>query len=146
MVETKIEKATKDTKEEAKIVKETKKIILRNVKGEDMQPENYFYKGVVLPSFQSICGMPVEREELISVFNKVFKPEDNILFYRAIDKEVYIIIIPLKYSSTVGEENNSVEGDFQKHAISFINEGSVNVDTLKKKLMRIVPFVKYTDR
>ena len=111
-----------------------------------MKEEDYFYKGKALPSFNKVCGMPVDREDLLTIFNKTFKLEDNFLFYKAVNKEVYIIIVPLKYSSTVGEFNDSIEGDFQKHAISFINEGSVNADTLKAKLKRIVPFVKFTDR
>ena len=88
----------------------------------------------------------MDREDLVSVFNKVFKPEDNILFYKQEDKEVYLVIIPIKFSTTIGEFNNSIAGDFQKHAISFLNEGSVNVDSLKAKLERIQKFVKYTDR
>jgi len=88
----------------------------------------------------------VDREDLLEVFNKVFKPEDNILFYRQLDKEVYIIIVPIKYSTSIGENNNSIKGDFQKHAISFLNEGSVNLDSLRGKLEKIQTFVKYTDR
>lgn len=139
-----------ETKIEPKIVKEVKKIILKNVEGKAMKEEDYFFakdgKGKAHSSFHGSCGMPVDREDLIATFNKVFNVNDNILFYKAIDKEVYIIIIPLKLSSSVGSSNESSDGDFQKHAISFINEGSVNLDTLKLKLKRIVPFVKYTDR
>jgi len=68
------------------------------------------------------------------------------LFYRQLDKEVYIIIIPLKYSMEVGEKQDSLDGDFQKHAISFLNEGSVNLDTLRLKLEKILNFVNYNDR
>ena len=127
-----------------------KKIILKNVKGEDMKEEDYFYrtkeKKDFIFSFNDVCGTPVEREDLLEVFNKVFKSEDNILFYKTIDKEVYVIIIPLKYSTTVGRDHESIDGDFQKHAISFVQEGSVNTTTLRGKLERIVPFIKYTDR
>jgi hypothetical protein len=123
-----------------------KKIVLKNTLGKEVSEENYFFGGKAPSSFEGSCGLPVEREDLLDVFNKIFKPEDNILFYRQRDKEVYIVIIPLKYSSTIGAEHNSIEGDFQKHAISFLNEGSVNLDTLKLKLKRIVPFVKFTDR
>jgi hypothetical protein len=76
----------------------------------------------------------------------VFKPEDNILFYKQVDKEVYLVIIPIKYSVSIGDFNDSMDGDFQKHAISFLDEGSVNLDTLRQKLERIIKFVKYTDR
>lgn len=121
-------------------------IVLKNVKGEVMNEEDYFFKGKALPTFNKVCGMPVDREDLLEIFNKIFKPEDNFLFYKTTNKEVYIVIVPIKYSSTVGEFNDSFDGDFQKHTISFISEGSVNADTLKMKLKRIIPFVKYTDR
>ena len=132
----------KDATKKDKVVK----TILKNTSGKEVDVEDYFFGGIIPPGFKKDCGMPVDREDLLSVFNKVFKPEDNILFYKSIDKEVYLVIIPIKYSTTIGEYNNSVPGDFQKHAISFLNEGSVNLDTLKMKLSRIVKFVKYTDR
>ena len=122
-----------------------KKSILRNVLGKEVREADYFYKGVVPPGFKETCGEPVYREDLVSVFHRVFKPRHNILFYKQIDKEVYIVIIPIKNSVSIGDFNDSVDGDFQKHAISFLNEGSVNVDSLKQKLERINKFVKYTD-
>jgi hypothetical protein len=131
-------------------VKEKKKVILKNVKGEDVEEKDYFYSKEgpceAPVGFNQICGNPVEREDLLEVFNKVFKPEDNVLFYKTIDKEVYLIIIPLKYATSVGRDHESINGDFQKHAISFVQDGSVNPTTLRMKLERIVPFVKYTDR
>lgn len=142
----------KVVEKEVKAVKETKPkktVILKNVAGEDVNPEDYFYsttgKGVAPETFNSVCGMPVIREDLIECFNSVFDPKYNILFYRSIDKEVYVVIIPLKYSTNVSKQNESVDGDFQKHAISFISEGSVNIDTLKMKLKRILPFVKFSN-
>lgn len=123
-----------------------KKIVLKNTKGEDMKEEDYFFKGKALPFFNDACGLPVEREELVEAFNKIFNPKDDVLFYKTTDKEVYVIIIPLKAATSVGEEHGSVDGDFQKHAISFINEGSVNIETLKMKLKRISPFCKFADR
>ena len=122
------------------------KAILKTVLGEVVDNKDYFYKGIVPAGFHGTCGKPVDREDLIEVFHKVFKPEDNILFYRQLDKEVYIVIIPLKYSMEVGERQDSLDGDFQKHAISFLNEGSVNLDTLRLKLERIEKFVNYSDR
>ncbi len=68
------------------------------------------------------------------------------MFYKQTDKEVYLIIVPLKYSDSVGDKHDSMDGDFQKHAISFLSEGSVNIDSLRQKLERIVKFVKYNDR
>lgn len=120
--------------------------ILKNTAGEEVPEKDYFFGNKVPAGFTGSCGKPVDREDLIAVFNKIFKPEDNILFYKAFDKEVYIVIVPIRYSTSVGEYNNSMEGDFQKHAISFLTEGSVNLDTLAIKLKRIVPFVKYSDR
>ena len=121
-------------------------VVMKNTSGEEVDPKDYFFKGVVLPSFEKTCGKPVDREDLLQVFNKVFKPEDNILFYKQLDKEVYLIIVPLKYSKEIGEDQSSIVGDFQKHAISFLNEGQVNLDSLRKKLEMIKNFVSYTDR
>ena len=128
---------------EKKVVKKT---VIKNTSGKEVPEADYFFGGKAPNSFERYCGKPVDREDLVAVFNKVFKPEDNFLFYKEVDKEVYLIIAPLKYSTTVGVEQNSLEGDFQKHAISFLNEGSVNLDTLKMKLSRIPKFCKFSDR
>ena len=122
------------------------KTILRNVLGKEVSVDDYFFNGVLPTGFEVICGKPVDREELLDVFSKVFKPSDDILFYKHVDKEVYLIIIPIKYSTEIGKDKGSVDGDFQKHCLSFLTEGSVNVDSLKQKLERIVRFVNYTDR
>jgi hypothetical protein len=140
----------KETAAEVKkeVAENIEKVSIKNVLGEEVPQEDYFFGGKVPSGFRGTCGQPVDREDLISVFKKVFRAEDNILFYKQSDKEVYLVIIPLKFSIDVGEHNNSVEGDFQKHAISFLNEGSVNLDTLKMKLERInsPKFIKYSDR
>lgn len=141
MEEVKKEKVVKE-----KVVKVEKKVVLKNTKGEEVNEVDYFFGGKAPTSFDGTCGGPVEREDLLGVFNKVFLPEDNFLFYKQRDKEVYIVIVPIKYSTVIGDFNNSIEGDFQKHAISFLNEGAVNLDTLKLKLKRIAPFCKFTDR
>ena len=131
---------------------EVKKSFLRNTSGKEVCECEYFFsekgpkEGKAPAGFAQTCGKPVDREDLLGVFNKIFKPEDNILFYKQTDKEVYLVIVPLKYSASVGGHNGSMEGDFQKHAISFLTEGSVNLDTLKMKLKRIIPFVRYSDR
>lgn len=124
----------------------TQDVKLFNTSGKEVEISDYFYKNILPSGFVGTCGNPVDREDLLSVFNKVFKPEDNILFYKQADKEVYLVIIPLKYSDSVGDEHDSMDGDFQKHAISFLSEGSVNVDSLRQKLERIKKFVKYNDR
>jgi len=122
------------------------KLVIKNTSGKEVPVADYFYKNVIPSGFEGTCGRPVDRPDLLTVFNKVFKPEDNILFYKQLDKEVYLVIIPIKYSVSVGDFNDSIDGDFQKHAISFLGEGSVNLDTLKQKLERITKFVKYSDR
>ncbi len=144
-----IAKKNKET-EDKKIIddkkKKASKIILKNTLGEEVSQKDYFYssKGAdSAPSyFPDVCGNPVDREDMVIVFNKIFKPKDGLLFYKAKDKEVYIIIVPLKHSSVVGADHNSVEGEFQKHAISFVSEGSVNLDTLKNKLTRVASTIR----
>ena len=121
-------------------------LVLKNLLVKEVKKENYFYKGIVPSGFKGTCGKPVDREDLIGLFHKVFKPKDNILFYKQLDKEVYIVIVPIKYSTAIGDFNDSIDGDFQKHAISFLSEGSVNLDTMRQKLERIVPFINYSDR
>lgn len=130
----------------------TGKYVLKNVKGEDVKEEDYFYSDgseqekkagtLVPPYFNLSCGLPVDREDLLEVFNKIFKPEDNFLFYKTKDKEVYVVIIPIKYAN-IGIEMGSMSGDCQKHSISFIMEGSVNVETLKLKLKRVASYLGY---
>jgi len=151
MVDTKVEELKKEEPkvEEPKVEEpkvEKPKVILKNVLGKEVPTAKYFYKDLVPAGFKGTCGNPVDREDLVEVFHKVFKPKDNILFYKQSDKEVYIVIIPIEYSTSIGDFNDSVEGDFQKHAISFLNEGSVNIDTMKQKLERINKFVNYSDR
>jgi len=135
-------------KEEVKVKKEkvVKATILKNTALKEVPEADYFFGGHAPAGFDGTCGLPVDREDLRMVFDKVFAPADNFLFYKQKDKEVYLVIVPIKYSTMIGDYNNSLEGDFQKHAISFLNEGSVNLDTLRAKLARIVKFVKYTDR
>lgn len=137
-----------------------KPIVLKNTAGEDVDKEDYFFafqednealgykEGdvVVPPYFNKVCGMPVEREDLVETFDKIFKPEDNFLFYKTYDKEVYIVIIPIKFTTEIGLEFNSQPGDFQKHSISFIVEGSANVDTLKAKLKRVANSIHYGNK
>ncbi|MES2408754.1 MAG: hypothetical protein V4509_00455 [Patescibacteria group bacterium] len=154
------EKADRDAKKAAlkSIVatkKDTSKYVLKNVLGEDMDEKDYFYsdnspeektQGSLVPSyFNKICGFPVEREDLLEVFSKIFHPADNILFYKSQKTEVYTVIVPLKFSE-VGVEEDAISGQFQRHAISFINEGSANLDTLKMKLKRVAASIRYSDR
>jgi hypothetical protein len=126
-----------------KTQKNVQEVILKDTLGEEAFPEDYFYNGVIPSGFAGTCGKPVDDEELLKVFNKIFNPSYKFLFYRAKGKEVYIVIVPIKYSTIIGEEKESLDGDFQKHAISFINEGSVNIDTLKNKLSKVLKFCKF---
>ena len=146
----KVEDAEKRAAEKRRIAEEDKKkkvkIVIKNTLGEEVPQSDYFYSpdGIdTAPAyFHDVCGYPVDREELLAVFNKVFRPKDGILFYKAKDKEVYLVIVPIKHSSVVGPSHNSVPGDFQKHALSFITEGSVNIDTLRNKLTRVASTIK----
>jgi len=142
MEEVKKEEVVKVAKKE-KVIKKT---ILKNTQLKEVPEADYFFGGYAPIGFEGTCGLAVEREDLRMVFDKIFKPSDNFLFYKQKDKEVYLVIIPIKNSTIIGDYNNSLPGDFQKHAISFLNEGSVNLDTLKMKLGRITKFVKYDDR
>lgn len=137
------------SKSQQKRIDELKKRVpptLKNSSGKEMDEADYFFGGEAPTWFNKVCGIPVEREDLLEVFNKAFNPKDNILFYKCTNKEVYVIIVPLKYSSIISPDNDPVKEDFQKHAISFINEGSVNMDTLKTKLKKILPFIDFKDR
>jgi hypothetical protein len=142
--------AEKKAEEEAK----KNKIILKDVDGDDVDWSEYFWprfedeklpSGKVLKAgectvpdyFNRECGMPVDREDLLEVFNQFFPKKKGFLFYRQRDREVYIIIVPLKYATRISKANESRPGDCQRHAMSFITEGSVNLDSLKLKLGRI---------
>lgn len=147
--------------DEKKAEDEAKKriLILKDVDGDDVDQAEYFFprtekedvfnakneKTATLPAtdqtapvyFNKICGLPVEREELIEVFLQYFPRSKGFLFYKARDREVYLVIVPLKFATTISRANESRPGDFQRHALSFITEGSVNVDSLKIKLARV---------
>jgi hypothetical protein len=138
--------------EKPEVAKKPKKklIVIKNPAGEEVAQKDYFFsaKGedAAPPWFEKVCGKPVDREDMITIFNKFFKPSDGFLFYKTPNKEVYIVIVPLKHSSIVGQEHDSVEGDFQKHAMSFITEGSVNLDTLRLKLQKVAGTIRIVDR
>ncbi len=128
-------------------------VILKDVDGDDVEQADYFWPRVVAekidgrewpattetapPYFNKICGMPVDDPDLVEAFVQFFPRGKEFLFYKARGKELYLIIVPLKYATTISRSNESRPGDFQRHAMSFISEGSVNVDSLKLKLARI---------
>ena len=144
---------------EAKAAEEarTNTVVLQDIDGDDVDQADYFWprlekEKVGTPPnektldptdqtapvyFNKICGYPVDREELKEVFLQYFPRAKGFLFYKAHDREVYLIIVPLKYATTISRANESRPGDFQRHALSFVAEGSVNVDSLKLKLARI---------
>ena len=130
------------------------KVILKDVDGQDVDQADYFFPrledeklpdGKVLKKttetapeyFNKMCGMPVDDPDLINEFVKHFPRSKGFLFYKQRRQELYLVIVPLKYATTVNRSNESRPGDFQRHALSFINEGSVNLDSLKLKLARI---------
>lgn len=144
----------KENEAKAKMAKKASTLVLKNIDGEEVDEKDYFFgtkdkegKMTYAPAyFNRICGMPVDREDMIEVFRKVFgDPASEFLFYKCLNMEVYIIIVPLRRATVVGESEDSLPGDFQKHAISFISEGSVNLDTLKLKLRKISGFLKRSE-
>ncbi len=166
LIEEKMAIATQQ-KEEARIARQNEKkaaeealknkVILQDIDGDDVDQADYFWprlekekvgtppnEKVLEPTdqtapiyFNKTCGMPVDRDELKEIFLQYFPRSKGFLFYKMRDKEVYLIIVPLKYATTISRANESRPGDFQRHALSFIAEGSVNVDSLKLKLQRI---------
>lgn len=138
-------------KEENKPKKKTSSVVLKDVNGKDVDEKDYFWPlkvkdkdgketGEVIyapDSFHKYNGDPVTREDLLAVFNRIFDPKDGFLFYKDRNSELYLVIVPLKLAASVGEENNSIGCDFQRHAVSFLYEGSVNIETLKRKLTQI---------
>lgn len=133
-------------------------LVLKDVDGDDVDQEDYFFPRLVkevvgektshektfeptketAPTyFNRICGYPVDREELVAEFVRHFPRKKGFLFYKARDREVYLVIVPLKYAKTISASNESRPGDFQRHALSFISEGSVNIESLRLKLERI---------
>ena len=127
--------------------------ILKNTRGENVEIKDYFYaksgETAVAPNFfNKACGLPVnpmERPELIEIFDKVFKPEDNFVFLKSKNSEVYSVLIPLKYTD-INSQEDCILGDYQLHAISFIPDGSVNFDKLKAELKKIATMIKYDSR
>jgi len=147
------DKIAKDNAKKAADEEKKKQIILKDVDGDDVDQAEYFFPrltdetidGKVYKAtdqtaptwFNRTCGLPVDREELIEVFNLHFPKKKGFLFYKKRDSEVYLVIVPLKYATTISKSNESRPGDHQRHAISFLAEGSVNLDSLKMKLGRI---------
>ncbi len=123
---------------------------LKNTRGEDVPVKDYFYapegvEAIAPPFFNKSFGLPVDREDLTEIFDKVFKPVDNFVFLKSMNKEVYGVLIPLKYTD-IGPGEDSILADFQYHAISFVLDGSVNYQKLTSKLKEIAKRVAYDER
>lgn len=148
------DKIRRDAEAKAKDDAKKNQLILKDVDGADVDQAEYFFPRLEeekLPSgkvlkpgnqtapeyFNKICGTPVDDPELIETFLQFFPRRKGFLFYKQRGKEVYLVIVPLKYATTIRKSNESRPGDFQRHALSFITEGSVNPDSLKIKLNRI---------
>ncbi len=139
--------------------KKKEKLVLKDIEGKDVDEKDYFFEGdienpvtkvkthVCAPLyFNRVCGLPVDREDMVQVFKNVFRENaKDLLFYKVRDREIYTVIVPLSKSTVVGASEDSLPGDFQKHTISFIADGSVNLDTLKLKLRKIAQFFKRTE-
>lgn len=148
----------KEAEKKAADIAKRNSVILKDVDGDDVDQAEYFFPRTVKeiidegkptqkvfePTtdtapyyFNRTAGYPVDREDLIEVFLQFFPRKKGFLFYKAPDREVYLVIVPLKYATTISRANESRPGDYQRHALSFIQEGSVNLDSLKLKLKRI---------
>lgn len=117
------ERIKKENERKAKEADKKASIVLRNTSLEDVEQKDYFFRDIeknvvnTAPSyFNKVSGMPVDNEELITVFDGIFPKKKGFLFYKAMGKELYFVIVPLKYATTVGEKNNSIPGDHQRHA------------------------------
>lgn len=123
---------------------------IRNTRGEEVDPADYFYaspgKEAFAPSyFNRACGFPVTYDEWNKIFDSIFDPEDQFVFLKSQNKEVYSVLVPLVFTE-IGEQNDNVDCDFQVHAISFISDGSVSSDRLKLKLKEIAKRIGYEKR
>jgi len=135
---------------ESPVVTKSYDLKLFDTLGNHVDIEDYFYapegdEEIQIPTyFGKVYGKPIDpdREDVLSVFHKVFKQEDKFLLYKAMDKELYSIFVPIKFSS-LSPQNGSVNGDTQVHAMSFIAEGGVNPDSLEVVLNRIARSIAY---
>lgn len=145
-----VQKATVKTADEKTAEVIVKKPVLKNSRGQEVPVDNYFFAPEGTPAiapafFNKSCGLPVDREDLIEIFDKIFKPQDDFVFLKSMNKEVYGVLIPLKYTS-ISNKEDSVLGDFQYHAISFVLDGSVNYKKLSDKLKQISTHVAYENK
>ncbi len=144
-IKIKVKKA--DNQEHEVVVKNP---IIKNSQGEDVLVVDYFFApegetSIAPPFFNKSFGLPVDREDLVERFNKVFNPEDNFVFLKSMNKEVYGVLIPLKYTE-IGEQEDSILGDCQYHAVSFVLDGSVNYAKLDDFFKKVATRVGYSKK
>lgn len=128
-----------------------KEQVLKNTAGEDVPVADYFFaeegETAVAPGyFNKACGFPVDREDITEIFNRVFKISDNFLLLKTNDKEIYGVLVPLKFATMVSHEDESRLGDCQYHAVSFIPDGSVNLDKFEREMKKIAALIGYDFR
>jgi len=117
--------------------------------GNNVPDENYVFSqepGELASApdfFVKQIGTPVQDEELVDAFHKVFSPKDEFLFYKQSRKEIYSVVVPVKFATELGSKEDSISGDCQVHAMSFIAEGSVTLDSLSTKLTKIARNLNY---
>lgn len=120
---------------------------IRNTLGEEVDLSKYFIPNheniSVAPNyFNRSHGYPISQnefgfEEMIEVFNKVFDVKDGFLLFKQRTKEVYSVLVPLRYAKELNEAEEANAFDYQIHAISFIKEGGFNIQTFENKLKSI---------
>lgn len=137
------------TKEKITVIKQ----VLKNTKGEDVPDADYFFKGenkeVYAPNyFNQLVGYPVdpEFEEVISIFDSIFKPEDNFLLLKKRGQEVYSVVVPVAFATELMEENDPRAGEAQIHTISFTADGGFNTDKFRTFLQRVVALIDYKNK
>lgn len=120
---------------------------LRNTRGETVDVKDYFYApegqiAIAPPYFSKSCGTVCEREDLVQAFESIFKPEDNFILLKDQYKEVYGVLVPLSYTK-IGPKENSIIGDYMYHAVSFVSEGSANMEMFISFLKKVARMYKY---
>jgi len=120
---------------------------IKTTDGKDVDIKDYFYAPegqtpIAPPFFKDTCGKVVDRDDLVEVFEKIFSPEDGFIFLKDQYKEVYGVLVPLRYTK-IGTEEDALLGDFKYHAVSFVLDGSVNVEKLKSFLKKISTSYEY---
>ncbi len=120
---------------------------LKNINGEEVDVKDYFYangeeESIAPNFFNKALGYPITyeeegREDMIETFSTYFRPGDNFILLKQREKEVYSVLVPLKFAKDIGVHEDSILGDFQIHSMSFVQEGGFNLESFKSKLSLI---------